>query len=297
MEDNMSFSERLSFYCLFQGKIANLDPSREVTPYELSSTLFTDYAEKQRLIKLPPGTKMKLTGNGLPEFPEGTIIAKTFYYPDSSRKNNQIIETRLLILSKGKWNLATYQWNSEQNEAYLAKEGKVVQVETKCLDGRMTTINYHIPGKKECISCHRSGNALVPIGPKASNLSIEVSKGNNRINQLTYFIVKGLLQPAKLSAIKSIACYTNTSASLQERTRGYLEINCAHCHQSGGDAERTTLNLGYHIPLRNTGIELNRNNILVRMSQMGEYHMPKLGTTLIDTAGLKLIKNYLKSLN
>ena len=92
MEDNMSFFERLSSYCLFQGKMANLDPSREVTQYELSSTLFTDYAEKQRLIKLPPGTKMKLTGNGLPEFPEGTIIAKTFYYPDSLRKKIKLLK-------------------------------------------------------------------------------------------------------------------------------------------------------------------------------------------------------------
>ena len=58
--------------------------------FELSTSLFTDYAEKQRLIKLPANTKLIGISDGLPEFPDETVLAKTFYYyvdkSDSTKK-------------------------------------------------------------------------------------------------------------------------------------------------------------------------------------------------------------------
>jgi hypothetical protein len=42
---------------------------------------------------------------------------------------------------------------------------------------------------------------------------------------------------------------------------------------------------------------IKKQNILERTAVMGEYHMPKIGTTVIDTAGVALIKRYILSLN
>ena len=64
---------------IFKGRLDSLVPAEGVEVYQLSSTLFTDYAEKQRLMKIPAGKKVRLDGDGLPEFPEGTILAKTFF--------------------------------------------------------------------------------------------------------------------------------------------------------------------------------------------------------------------------
>ena len=93
----------LSGYNLYEGNLMNLTPAKGAELYELTSHLFVDYAEKQRLIKLPAGTKMTFKGNGLPDFPDGTILVKTFYwYKDKKNPSigRNIIETRLLIKNK-----------------------------------------------------------------------------------------------------------------------------------------------------------------------------------------------------
>lgn len=297
IDNNTRFEKRLSFYKLFQGKPAKLMPAPDVEVLELSSTLFTDYAEKQRLIKLPPGKKMKLIGNGLPDFPEGTLIAKTFYYPLSLGGKLQIIETRLLLLKAGKWNAAVYKWNKEQAEAFLITDGDVVPVKRLDSNGKMMAIGYHIPANNECVSCHHSNDKILPIGPKARNLNVEVVRGHSKVNQLQYLMDKGLMSAEKLNKIDRLPADKNTKIAVDDRARGYLEINCAHCHQRGGFAGQTTLDLNYGTTLDGTGIRLHRNNILIRMSEMGDYHMPKLGTTMIDTAGLQLIKDYLKKMD
>lgn len=92
----------------------------------LSSELFTDYASKQRLLRVPEGTTMTLTDDGQLEFPDGTVLVKTFYYPSDMRDaaaSVRVIETRLLVKTDGLWNAATYVWNEAQTEATLLLEG------------------------------------------------------------------------------------------------------------------------------------------------------------------------------
>jgi mono/diheme cytochrome c family protein len=90
--------------------------------------------------------------------------------------------------------------------------------------------------------------------------------------------------------------YTDATLPVATRARAYLEINCAHCHQPGGMAGNTSLMLGYFTPYAHTGIEYNRQNMIVRMTAMGEYHMPKIGTTIVHEEGLQLVKQYIKTL-
>jgi len=52
-----------------------------VEAYDLNTPLFTDYAQKLRGIYLPPGTAARYRDDEAFEFPVGTIIAKTFFYP------------------------------------------------------------------------------------------------------------------------------------------------------------------------------------------------------------------------
>src|SRR6187549_4283785 len=76
-QPDFNFPKTLSEMGFFKGSIYDLEPDSGIINYQLSSTLFTDYAEKQRLIKLPKGQKMVVKGDGLLLFPEGTMIAKT----------------------------------------------------------------------------------------------------------------------------------------------------------------------------------------------------------------------------
>lgn len=294
--NQVTFKNRLSFYHFFKGKMWELNPSDGVELLELSSTLFTDYAEKQRLIRIPAGKKLALKGNGLPDFPEGTMIAKTFYYRSDKDKRLQIVETRLLIFSGSLWNVATYKWNEDQTEAFLIENGATVLVKTEYLNGKYKEIAYHIPSKKECVSCHHLGNSILPIGPKVRNLNRVVERNGRKVNQLKYLMEKGLIQPSALESFQQLPDYKDSKLPIVQRARAYMDINCAHCHQPGGYAGRTTINLDYSTSLDHSGIKFNRNNVIIRMNEMGEYHMPKLGTTVIDKEGAELIRAYIENI-
>lgn len=296
ISNNISFKNTLSAYPLFEGKMRDLLPATGVVTFHIASTLFTDYAEKQRLLKIPAGSKLVLNGNGLPIFPEGTIIAKTFYYSSTANGSRQIIETRLLLLKDKKWNAATYRWNDAQTDATLLKDGATVPVMFTDHTGKKRQLHYKIPTQQDCGSCHRSGDALSPIGPTASNLHIIVDRDGIRQPQLNYLMHKGILTQANITSIPSMPDYNDASLAVPVRARAYLDINCAHCHQSAGIAGNTSIQLGYSLPFEETGIQFNKQNMLVRMRTLGEYHMPKTGTTIVDEEGLQLVKKYIYSL-
>ncbi|MCF0072782.1 c-type cytochrome [Dyadobacter sp. CY261] len=297
ISNNISFKGKLSEYELFKGNLSDMVPAGNVVPLQIGSPLFTDYAEKQRLIKIPDGTKVVVAGEGLPVFPNGTLIAKTFYYSKSGNGGRKIIETRLLLYSDQKWNAATYRWNAGQTDAELLTEGAIVPVYFEDQLGKHRHLEYKIPTQKDCGTCHRSGDELVPLGPQARNLNIDIQVEGKSVNQLTYLINRGIFGHAAISGIASLPDYRDSSQALTTRARAYLEMNCAHCHRETGSAESTSLNLNYATPFEETGIAYNKENMLIRMSTMGEYHMPKIGTTTRDEEGVRLIKEYIKSLH
>ncbi|MBW8687052.1 c-type cytochrome [Chitinophaga rhizophila] len=294
--NNMVFADKLSAYRLFEGDMYTLQPAAGVEVLDIASALFTDYAEKQRLVKVPAGQTIVLAGNGLPVFPEGTILAKTFYYSKAGAGRREIIETRLLIFKDGQWNAATYRWDTTQTEANLLTDGAVVPVTFQNAAGNKQTIAYQVPAGKDCAGCHRSGDALTPIGPTAQHLNISVTRKGGSLNQLTYLMQQQIVQQSAISSITTLPDYHDTSLPIAARARAYLQMNCAHCHQPGGAAGNASLNLLYTAQDGETGIGYNKQHILVRMSVMGAYHMPKTGTTVLDEEGVRLIKQYITSL-
>lgn len=297
-QGSFKFPDSLTDLNFFKGKLSDLSPGNEVIPYELSATLFTDYAEKQRLIKLPKGKKMLLKGDGLPDFPEGTLIAKTFFYQASSNeKHRQIIETRVLFLKNGGWFAGTYKWNKAQNQAYYTAQSSIVPVNITDTNGKLRAINYRIPSAEDCRSCHSSMDEVIPIGPKAMNLNRTVLIKNKAINQIELFKNLGFVNhDANFHKIAQLPGYEDRNIDLAHRAKAYLEINCAHCHNPNGVAYRQPVMFGYQIPLQESGIALMRDNIVDRMASMGAFHMPKLGTTVIDKEGVELVRKYIKSL-
>lgn len=295
--NKISFAAKLSSYGLFQGNMAALIPNKGVHLLEISSSLFTDYADKQRLLKLPEGSKMIAQGNGLPKFPEGTLIAKTFFYAGGKEGSKaQLIETRLLLLKDGHWNATTYRWNEEQTDADLLQEGAFVNVKFQDGDRRFRDISYRIPAQRDCATCHRVNDRLVPIGPKLENLNKEILRNGKRINQLDYLKELHLLEMKNRETIAALPDYNDVHLSLDKRARAYFEMNCAHCHNPAGMAFKQNLNLHFSVPYKESGIELNKGNITMRMATMGTYHMPKIGTTILHEEGIMLIKEYIDKL-
>jgi len=287
-EADNPFLPQLSQYHIFKGPLQNLTPGPGFHIYTLATPLFTDYAGKQRLIKMPEGTKMTAAGEGLPDFPEGTMLIKTFYYYNDIRdtaSGRRIVETRLMTRSGGQWLAATYAWNEAQTDAALQKKSSNIPVSWITAAGEKRTISYHIPSQKECGTCHNSGGSLDPIGLKLRNLNID--------HQLSTFQSIGILDGFDSRLGRSTARAFNNSFPLADQARAYLDINCAHCHTPNGYARRTGLFLNYDLPLEETGI-LKRTDKILNKFQKGK--MPLLGATIVHEEGLQLLKQYLTAL-
>ena len=74
------FPSKLSMWNLFLKESDRLFLNERVIPYELTSALFTDYAEKFRTIWIPKDKKISYQKDGTLNYPIGTLISKTFAY-------------------------------------------------------------------------------------------------------------------------------------------------------------------------------------------------------------------------
>ncbi|MFP4846924.1 hypothetical protein [Winogradskyella sp. PE311] len=292
------FRTNLSELNLFTGNLGELNVTPYAFEYELSSPSFADYSTKQRFIVLPPDTKLEYNGDGLPIFPEGSLIAKTFYYNIDDRNvdlGKQVIETRLLIKINGEWESGDYKWNDEQTDAVLDLNGSTVPVTWINSAGETNTTNYIIPENSQCFTCHSTFGNMTPIGPKLRNLNFNTN-GSNQLQQL--IDNQNIIGLTSSTAVTTVPNWLDPSASLESRARAYIDINCAYCHSDGGFCEtQSTLRVDYNTPLADSQIAERRFSIAFRISDYNPgFSMPFIGTTLIHEEGVDLIQSYLNTL-
>ncbi|MGB3710113.1 MAG: hypothetical protein WA985_00325, partial [Erythrobacter sp.] len=84
-----------------------------------------------------------------------------------------------------------------------------------------------------CKACHGKDDAVIPIGPKARNLSPA--------------LIETLVATDRLGTAPAVAqrlpLWQDDSAATDALARAYLDVNCAHCHQPGGGASNSGLDL------------------------------------------------------
>ncbi|MDZ7936024.1 MAG: SO2930 family diheme c-type cytochrome [Emticicia sp.] len=247
--------EKLSDYRFFEGNTADQKPAKGVLPYSLNTPLFTDYAEKLRFVKLPENQTVAYNATEVLDFPVGSTIIKTFYYPNDFRKpelGRKLIETRLLIHETDGWKALDYVWNDEQTEAYLEVAGDTKEVSYIDANGKKKKHEYAIPNVNQCKGCHNRNEKMSPIGPSARQLNGQLSMVNYQFhtadNQLVTWQKMGVLTnlPAIETVPKAAVWNKPETGSLDERARIWLDINCAHCHRKGGPAQTSGLNLSIH---------------------------------------------------
>lgn len=292
------FEENLSAYNIFEGNSQDLVPMSDFHLLELNAPLFTDYAKKQRLIKVPAGTEITKIGNNILDFPDETILTKTFYYYNDDRDTSlgkRVIETRLMIKSNGVWNVATYIWNDAQTDGVLSLNGADTPINWTTSSGQNRSTVYHIPDENECIACHQSNNEIIPLGTTLKNTNRNVTRNGTIINQLTHLQSVAILNQFDVTQVSRMVNYKDGTIALEERARAYLDINCAHCHNPTAwetPAEQD-LDLSYEVALNQTGIIQEADDISEFLTS-GE--MPFIGTTMLDDEGVDLIIDFINGL-
>jgi uncharacterized repeat protein (TIGR03806 family) len=332
----IAVKQSLSEYGLFEGKISELNPTEGLIPYVLNTPLFSDYAEKLRFVKIPEGSTIKYNENEVFDFPEGTIILKTFFYPIDFRKpekGRKLIETRVLILESGKWNALEYVWNDEQTDAFLEVAGDQKEVSYVDFNGKKKKHLYSIPNLNQCKGCHNRNEKMSPIGPSARQLNGSI--GNSQIKfaqnsfekvdigkiQIQNWIDKNFLvdYSSNWKQKKAVLWNDENSGSIDERARLYLDINCAHCHRPEAPASTSGLNLSIHntdkvtLGINKSPVAAGRGSgdmlvdilpqnpeksiLVYRMQSLDPGQMmPELGRKTSHTEGVELIKQWIKTL-
>jgi uncharacterized repeat protein (TIGR03806 family) len=245
--------EKLSAYGLFVGNGSTQQPAEGVLPYDINTPLFSDYTEKHRFIKLPPGGKIDYRDADVFGFPVGTIVAKTFAYPhdmNDPAKGRRLLETRILAHRPEGWVGLPYIWNDDQTEATLDVAGDTVEVAWRHSDGSERTNRYLIPNANQCKGCHQdqgTDQPMRPIGPTARQLNREFPYQSGGENQLAHWSELKLFSgPVEVAQAPRLPVWDDpTSGSLDERARAWLEINCAHCHNPEGPAKNSGLDLRF----------------------------------------------------
>ena len=253
-----------------------------VVPYDLNTPLFSDYAHKLRTIWMPEQTAAKYDAQQTFDFPVGTIISKTFYYPrpeggdaksvartyDQARDfagegldlhHVHLIETRLLVRREHGWEAFPYVWNAQQTEAELARTGDAIALELVATDNTREPFTYVVPNENQCAGCHVTNlqtKQIAPIGPKARHLNRDYSYAGGVENQFAHLTRLGLLTGApEAGSAPRNANWMAASQPLAARARAYLDVNCGHCHNPNGPANTTALYLEANVPDdRNLGL-------------------------------------------
>jgi uncharacterized repeat protein (TIGR03806 family) len=314
------YPTKLSAWHLFTGRAADLHPNERVVPYDLITPLFSDYATKYRFVWMPVGTSAVYNATQSFEFPVGTIFSKTFAYAENGKQ--RLLETRLLVHGRNGWTALPYVWNDSQTEADLQVAADPTVVHWTHPSGQAYTIDYVIPNQNQCKECHEKSKATIPIGPKARNLNKDFNYADGRANQLAYWIRIGYLTgaPDPSQAPRAAVWDDPASGTLEARAKTYLDVNCAHCHNSGGSANTSGLFLeSGQTDLMRLGVckvpvsaghgagdllfdivdGRPEESILIRRmdSDLPKVMMPELGRTLIHREGVALIREWIRSLH
>ena len=239
-----SFPEKLSEFEFFLDDSAQL-PDDKVIPYELISTLFSDYSYKQRWVYVPNNKKAEYVENWVFDFPTGSALIKTFYYPVDERApelGKQLLETRLLLRKESGWEAVSYAWNEEQNEAYKKIAGKTINASWTDFMGEEKSVRYRVPNVNQCKECHDADDQISPIGPKARNINKELDFKDGEFNQLVYWMNREIIDEYPMDLVSPVDWLDETK-DINDRVRSYLDVNCGHCHSPTGNANSTGLYL------------------------------------------------------
>jgi len=289
----------LSSWTLMTSDGRSLLLSAGVVPYQLNSTLFTDYAHKLRTVSLPKNSKAAVNEDGSINFPVGTIISKTFFYPREGdvlvkREDKgaflepsigshggldlgkiKLIETRLLVHRASGWVALPYVWNEAQTEAKLEITGDAIPL--SMIDGtRLDRFTYIIPDKNQCAGCHATNATtrdIKPIGPRIHNLNrprdnvgdVTADDSAAGMNQLTFWQREQMIDlEVSPELLPALANWSDKQLDVESRARAYLDVNCGHCHNEQGAADTSGLFLNYGI---NNPVRLGRCKLPIAAGQ------------------------------
>jgi mono/diheme cytochrome c family protein len=308
----------------------NRTPAGGLIPYVPNTPLWSDGAQKSRYMAVPnsggvitPAAQIAFAPTNPWTFPAGTVFVKNFDLAVNTTNPGvplQRLETRLLVrnINGGVYGV-TYKWRPDNSDADLLTTSSNQTILVTNATG-VTNQTWYYPSPVDCLTCHTAVANYV-LGLKTGQLNCTNTYPATGVsdNQLRTLNRLGLFYPAineaSISNLDQFAALTNLSAPLVQRTRSYLDANCAQCHQPGGagitfDARYDTplaqqnivnypaqLPLGIDNPCIIAADDVWRSMIMVRINVVNPAsQMPPLARNVIDTNAVQVITAWINSL-
>ena len=293
--------------------VAALTVRPEVEPYEVAAPFWSDNAIKTRWFFFQDATsKVQRSASDQWTFPTGMVWMKHFDLEivrgDPATKRR--IETRFLVKTTNSAYGMTYRWRSDGSDADLVVD-QGFDEEFQIEDGGTTRIqNWHYPGRQECMTCH-NGAAGFALGFSTRQLNKVSTKTG--INQLIRLNTLGVLNPpsANPEQLPHLSATGDETAGLEARFKSYVDANCYYCHMPQGVGQGSW-DARFSIPLSRQGIinapvtadlgtpgariikpgDVNGSVLWRRIAEMSLYHMPPLGTAVINQVGVDLVRKF-----
>ncbi len=312
--------------------LINLTPADGLIPYDLVESFWSDGAIKKRWMAIPNDgshntAAEKITYSDIDDwnFPVGTVLVKHFELPidENNPSVTKRLETRFSIKANdGNFYFVTYKWNNQQTDAELLTSGLDESINVTQANGSTVSQTWSYPSTIDCVTCHNptTGGTL---GTRARYLNkdftyTETGRTGNQLVTLSHLgILDQTVTDADTNTILTSKSLNDANASLDDKARSYLDLNCAYCHRPG-TGNRGDFDMRLNLDIIQTGL-LTANPYLPlgipneRIVDAGNsatsilYHrmnsvdasikMPPIGKNKIDANAVQLIDDWITQLN
>lgn len=301
-------------------------------PYELYEPFWSDGAHKRRWMAIPndgdyntPSERINYSENGDWEFPSGTVFIKHFDLPidDNNPNITRKTETRFSIVdNNGEMYFLTYNWNEAQTEATLQTFSLVESVDITTTSGGTRTQDWYFPSNSDCITCHNPASKG-SLGLRSRYLNTDYTypesglTGNQLVTMSHIGIIEDQILDSNAANILSNKALDDTSATLDEKARSYLDLNCAYCHRADNN-NRAEFDLRLINSIQETGLltagilsplgvaadeeilfqgDASKSILWHRMASTDpNIMMPPLAKSIIDQPAVDLIEDWINGL-
>jgi len=287
-----------------------------VQPYRPRFVLWSDAAEKERFVYLPPGTTIDTTNADRWTFPTGTRFYKTFAR-DGVRLETRLIEKTGTGVGPTNWRKVSYAWSADQLSVTVAPAAGLQNV---------LGTTHDIPSQAQCSQCH----ALSPTMDVANGFeAIQLNHFGPGVTLVSLVATRRLVNGTNPEPNVTIGNARIPGNLRAQHALGYLHANCGHCH--GGPTPRANMSLwsvvgtrtveetaayttaicqplqrwtghmnaaGEPYTLRIAPGDSAHSGILGRMSARGSRdQMPPVGTEIVDPDGIADVTEWIDSLD
>ncbi|RRQ49956.1 hypothetical protein DZC72_05065 [Maribacter algicola] len=311
--------------------LSTLTPSQGIFPYELIESFWSDGALKKRWLGIPnDGThntqeeQINYSENGNWDFPIGSVLIKHFEMPldENNPSVTKRLETRFSVkAANGQFYYVTYKWNEAQTDAVLLTSGLDETLNIIRANGTTEAQVWTYPSRSDCVTCHNpSTGGTIGTRTRYLNKELRYPRTGRTANQLVTLSHLGILDQtitdANTNSLLTYKALTDANASLDEKARSYLDLNCAYCHQAGSDV-RADFDMRMLLNLEQTGLldagifnslgipdeailrqgSPEKSIIYLRANSLQEgIAMPPIAKNKIDANGVALLEAWIRQL-